>query len=133
MPSRRTAIWNPGAPPEHRFYCPERRVVPGVRAMARLNVPQRVGWGQGGRRGQRRTTVRANAGLYAMRLCPPYVAAADLMTAVTATPSFPQAPAPPTAAEILALRRAPCVVFQAAEPTHAACAKAPAGWLLKSI
>ncbi len=101
--------------------------------MARLNVPQRVGWGQGGRRGQRRTTVRANAGLYAMRLCPPYVAAAVLMTAVTATASFAQAPAPPTDAEILALMRAHCVVCHAAEPTHEAFAKAPAGVLLETI
>src|SRR5258708_26052590 len=125
MPSRRTAIWNPGAPPEHRFYCPERRVVPGVRAMARLNVPQRVGWGQGGRRGQRRTTVRANAGLYAMRLCPPYVAAAGLVTPLTASPSFAQAPAPPPDAENLALMAAHAVGCHAAKPPHAAFAPAP--------
>src|SRR5467141_860242 len=119
MPSRRTTIWNRGPPPEHRFCCPERRVVPGVVRMTRLKSTQRVGWGQGGRRGQRRMTVRANAPRDAMRLCPPYVAAVVLMIAVIAGPmAFAQALLPPTDAEILALMRAHCVACHAAEPTH---------------
>jgi uncharacterized membrane protein len=44
-----------------------------------------------------------------------------------------QAPGPPTDAEILALMRAHCVVCHAAEPTHEAFAKAPAGVLLETI
>src|SRR5712671_655337 len=133
MPSRRTAIWSPAPPPERRFCCPERRVVPGVVRMTRLNMPQRVGWakspaeagdithrlratlptrssGEAGRRGQRRTTVRANAPLDAMRLCPPYVAAAAVASTFVAiaTAAFAQAPAAPTDAEILALMKAHC-------------------------
>jgi uncharacterized membrane protein len=59
------------------------------------------------------------------------VAAVVLMTAVTA--SFAHAPAPPTDAEILALMKAHCVACHAAEPTHEAFAKAPAGVLLETI
>jgi uncharacterized membrane protein len=57
------------------------------------------------------------------------------MTVLAATPtaSFAQAPAPPTDAEILALMRAHCVACHAAEPTHEAFAKAPAGVLLETI
>jgi uncharacterized membrane protein len=63
------------------------------------------------------------------------VAAVVLMTVLVATPttSFAQAPAPPTDAEILALMRAHCVACHAAEPTHEAFAKAPAGVLLETI
>jgi len=63
------------------------------------------------------------------------VAAVVLMTVLAATPttSFAQAPAPPTDAEILALMRAHCVACHAAEPTHEAFAKAPAGVLLETI
>src|SRR5882672_5437061 len=100
MPSRRTTIWNRGPPPEHRFCCPERRVVPDVVRMTRLKSTQRVGWGQGGRRGQRRMTVRANALLCATRLRPPYATAVVLIIAVTAaTAALGQAPGPPTDAE----------------------------------
>jgi uncharacterized membrane protein len=60
------------------------------------------------------------------------VAAAVLGLAVTATTAaFRQAP--PTDAEILALMKAHCVVCHAAEPTHEAFAKAPAGILLENI
>jgi uncharacterized membrane protein len=79
-------------------------------------------------------TVRANAPRDAMRLCPPYVAAVVLMIAVIAGPmAFAQALLPPTDAEILALMRAHCVACHAAEPTHEAFAKAPAGVLLETI
>jgi uncharacterized membrane protein len=68
------------------------------------------------------------------RLCPPYVAAVVLTIAVTTAPAaFAQAPAPPTDAEMLALMRAHCVQCHAAEPTHEAFAKAPAGVLLETI
>jgi len=62
------------------------------------------------------------------------VAAVVLMIAVIAVPmAVAQAPAPPTDAEILALMRAHCVACHAAEPTHEAFAKAPAGVLLETI
>jgi uncharacterized membrane protein len=69
------------------------------------------------------------------RLCPPYAAAAVVATvlATTAAAAFAQAPGPPTDAEILALMRAHCVTCHAAEPTHEAFAKAPAGVLLETI
>src|SRR5215470_330752 len=40
-------------------------------ALLRATLPTRS-YGEVGQRGQRRTTVRANAPLCAMRLCPPY-------------------------------------------------------------
>jgi uncharacterized membrane protein len=49
------------------------------------------------------------------------------------TASFGQAPDPPTDAEILALMKTHCVACHAAEPTHEAFAKAPAGILLETI
>jgi len=53
---------------------------------------------------------------------------------MTAAPAaFAQAPGPPTDAEILALMRTHCVTCHAAEPTHEAFAKAPAGVLLETI
>jgi uncharacterized membrane protein len=69
------------------------------------------------------------------RLCLPYVAAAVLATILTASApaAFAQAPAPPTDAEILALMKTHCVACHAAEPTHEAFAKAPAGVLLETI
>jgi mono/diheme cytochrome c family protein len=68
------------------------------------------------------------------RLCQRYWAAAVLMIATTApTAAFAQAPGPPTDAEILALMHTHCVPCHAAEPTHAAFAKAPAGVLLETI
>jgi uncharacterized membrane protein len=82
-----------------------------------------------------RTAARANAPLCAMRLCPPYLAAVVVAAVLTAAPtaSFAQAPAPPTDTEILALMRTHCVACHAAEPTHEAFAKAPAGVLLETI
>jgi uncharacterized membrane protein len=66
------------------------------------------------------------------RLCPPYEAAVVLIVAVTAAPAaFAQAP--PTDAEMLALMRTHCVACHAAEPTHEAFARAPAGVLLETI
>jgi uncharacterized membrane protein len=69
------------------------------------------------------------------RLCPPYDAAVVLVAVLTAvaTAAFAQAPAPPTDAEIVALMKAHCVACHAAEPTHEAFAKAPAGILLETI
>ena len=53
---------------------------------------------------------------------------------VAATAAFGQAPTgPPTDAEILTLMKAHCVQCHAAEPTHEAFAKAPAGILLETI
>src|SRR5258706_5030695 len=157
MPSRRIAIWNRGAPPEHRFCCPERRVVPGVRAHDTLEIAaaRRVGKGasplwQPGRllmrlcprvptspfdrvgkvaRGQCDMSLSCGR-----RLCPPYGAAAVLALAVMATTAaIAQALSPPKDAEILALMKAHCVACHAAEPTHEAVAKAPAGVLLETI
>jgi uncharacterized membrane protein len=106
--------------------------------MARWKLPQRVGWTKARSRApclpRRRNEGYAsrNGGHGAkMRLC--YATAVVLMIAVTATAAFAQAPAPPTDAEILALMRAHCVVCHAAEPTHEAFAKAPAGVLLETI
>ncbi len=68
------------------------------------------------------------------RLCPPYGAAAVLALAVMATTAaIAQALSPPKDAEILALMKAHCVACHAAEPTHEAFAKAPAGVLLETI
>jgi uncharacterized membrane protein len=53
---------------------------------------------------------------------------------MAATAAFGQAPTgPPTDAEILTLMKAHCVQCHAAEPTHEAFAKAPAGILLETI
>jgi uncharacterized membrane protein len=60
--------------------------------------------------------------------------AAVLMIALTApSAAFAQTRGPPTDAEILALMRTHCVACHAAEPTHEAFAKAPAGVLLETI
>jgi uncharacterized membrane protein len=68
------------------------------------------------------------------RLCPPYAAAVVLVAIYTAaTAALAQAPAPPTDGEILALMKTHCVACHAAEPTHEAFAKAPAGVLLETI
>jgi uncharacterized membrane protein len=67
-------------------------------------------------------------------LRPPLAAAVvAAVLPATAPTAFAQAPAPPTDAEILALMRAHCVTCHAAEPTHEAFAKAPAGVLLETI
>jgi uncharacterized membrane protein len=123
--------------------------------MTRMKLLRRVGWakapaaadgivrrhraalptqsnGDVGRRGQRRRTVHANDLLRTKRLCPPYVAALVLTIATTAATAA-VAQAPPTDAEILALMKAHCVACHAAEPTHEAFAKAPAGVLLETI
>src|SRR5215813_14054896 len=63
------------------------------------------------------------------RLCPPY----DAVAVTAAAAAFAQAPAPPTDAEILGLMKTHCVPCHAAEPTHEAFAKAPAGILLETI
>ena len=55
------------------------------------------------------------------------------MLTASATTAFAQAQGPPTDAEILALARTHCVPCHAAEPTHEAFAKAPAGILLETI
>ena len=62
------------------------------------------------------------------------VSLAAVLAAVAATVAFAQAQAPPpTDAEMLALMKAHCVQCHAAEPTHEAFAKAPAGILLETI
>jgi uncharacterized membrane protein len=62
------------------------------------------------------------------------VSLAAVLAAVAATAAFAQAQAPPpTDAEMLALMKAHCVQCHAAEPTHEAFAKAPAGVLLETI
>src|SRR5260370_24028880 len=133
MPSRRTAIWNPGPPPEHRFCCPERRPA-GVADVPRMTTAKSTeggGWGKGGSCAPCPPGPR-NGGHAS--LCPPYATAVVLIIAVTAaTAALGQAPGPPTDVEILALMRAHCVVCHAAEPTHEAFAKAPAGVLLETI
>jgi uncharacterized membrane protein len=50
-----------------------------------------------------------------------------------AAPIAAFAQAPPTDTEILALMRTHCVACHAAEPTHEAFAKAPAGVLLETL
>src|SRR5258708_39370634 len=111
--------------------------------MTRLNVPQRVGWAKarscapcppGPGNGGHAEPVIGSAEGRTHWLCPPY-AAVVLMTVLAATPTaaFAQAPPPPADAEILALMRAHCVACHAAEPTHEAFAKAPAGVLLETI
>ena len=72
------------------------------------------------------------------RLCAPYEAALaatilGLTTAATSTAAFAGGLAPPTDAEILALMKTHCVACHAAEPTHEAFARAPAGILLETI
>lgn len=64
-----------------------------------------------------------------------YVGVALVTATLTgfATAAFAQAPPMPADAEILALMRAHCVACHAAEPTHEAFAKAPAGVLLETI
>jgi uncharacterized membrane protein len=67
-----------------------------------------------------------------MKAWPVPLAAA--LAAVAATAAFAQAQAPPPSdAEMLALIKAHCVQCHAAEPTHEAFAKAPAGVLLETI
>ncbi len=53
---------------------------------------------------------------------------------VASTAAFAQqAPGPPTDAEILALMKTHCVPCHAAEPTHEAFAKPPAGIMLETL
>jgi len=52
---------------------------------------------------------------------------------MASTAAFGQASAPPTDAEILAIMKTHCVACHAAEPTHEAFARAPAGILLETI
>jgi mono/diheme cytochrome c family protein len=71
-------------------------------------------------------------------LGPPYAVTtgAALVVAILIsgpTAAFAQAPAPPADSEILALIRTHCVACHAAEPTHEAFAKAPAGVLLETV
>jgi len=57
-----------------------------------------------------------------------------VVTAAIATMAFGQTTSgPPTDVEILALMKTHCVQCHAAEPTHEAFAKAPAGILLETI
>ena len=68
-------------------------------------------------------------------IMPPCLATAVAAAAATvSTVAFGQVPSgPPTDAEILALMKTRCVMCHAAEPTHEAFAKAPAGVLLETI
>jgi uncharacterized membrane protein len=62
----------------------------------------------------------------------PFALAAAIVAAA-APAARGQAPGPPTDAEMLALMKTHCVQCHAAEPTHEAFAKAPAGVLLETI
>ncbi len=69
-------------------------------------------------------------------LCPPWAPTAGTALVVATlifAPAAAFAQAPPTDAEILALVRTHCVACHAAEPTHEAFAKAPAGVLLETL
>jgi hypothetical protein len=69
-------------------------------------------------------------------LCPPCTPTAGTALVVATlifAPAAAVAQAPPTDAEILALVRTHCVACHAAEPTHEAFAKAPAGVLLETL
>jgi uncharacterized membrane protein len=67
-------------------------------------------------------------------MVPGLAAAVLVAAAVTSTAAFGQPPpGPPTDAEILALMKTHYVACHAAEPTHEAFAKAPAGVLLETI
>jgi len=112
--------------------------------MARLKLPQRVGWAKprscvpcppGRGNGWHAEPVIGPAGGRTRWLCPPYVAAAVVATVVAtaAGAAFGQTQGPPTDTEILALMRAHCVACHAAEPTHEAFAKAPASVVLETI
>ena len=116
-------------------------MVPGIVRMTRLKLRQRAGWAKARAcalcpRLSRGHTSRDNGGHAS--LCPPYgagaLAAVVIAVAATApTAAFAQTPGPPTDAEILALMRTHCVACHAAEPTHPAFAKAPAGVLLETV
>jgi uncharacterized membrane protein len=67
------------------------------------------------------------------RLCPPRAAAVVMIALTAPSAAFAQTVRPPTDGEILALMKAHCVACHAAEPTHEAFAKAPAGVLLETI
>lgn len=56
-----------------------------------------------------------------------------LLLTTTTTTALAQAPGPPTDAEILTLMKAHCVMCHAAEPTHPAFARAPAGVQLETV
>jgi uncharacterized membrane protein len=58
---------------------------------------------------------------------------AVLLAALTDVTTAAFGQAPPTDAEIVALMKVHCVVCHAAEPTHEAFAKPPAGILLENI
>jgi uncharacterized membrane protein len=60
-------------------------------------------------------------------------AAAFLTLIMTSSIAFAQPLGPPADAEILALMKAHCVMCHAAEPTHPAFARAPAGVLLETV
>jgi uncharacterized membrane protein len=96
--------------------------------MTRLKLPQRVGRAKA--EGKIVPTPQRLG-----RLCPPCAAAAVVVTVLAAAvpAAFAQTLRPPTDAEILALIKAHCVACHAAEPTHEAFAKAPAGVLLETI
>jgi len=61
------------------------------------------------------------------------IAAAVVAAFAISTAALGQASAPPTDAEILAIMNTHCVACHAAEPTHEAFARAPAGILLENI
>ncbi len=63
----------------------------------------------------------------------PHRIVAILAPAAVSTVALAQLSGPPTDAEILALMKTHCVMCHAAEPSHPAFAKAPAGVLLETI
>jgi uncharacterized membrane protein len=96
--------------------------------MTRLKSMKRVGWAKA-------ESKIVSTPQHLGRLCPPYVGVALVTATLTAfaPAAFAQTLLPPTDAEILALMKAHCVACHAAEPTHEAFAKAPAGVLLETI
>jgi uncharacterized membrane protein len=62
-----------------------------------------------------------------------FAGAVAAICAVAVPAAYGQAAAPPSDAEILALVKAHCVQCHAAEPTHEAFAKPPAGIMLETI
>jgi uncharacterized membrane protein len=61
------------------------------------------------------------------------IAAVLMLASLSSTAALAQPAGAPADAEILALMKAHCVMCHAAEPTHPAFAKAPAGVLLETI
>jgi uncharacterized membrane protein len=62
-----------------------------------------------------------------------HVAAVLMAAAVVSSAAQAQTPGPPTDGDMLALMKTHCVMCHAAEPTHPAFARAPAGVVLETL